>query len=157
MQGDFFSEADREQPGHHGFAVDKMLNETPTHVLFNGGVGSHTGKNALEATAGKKIRSFFGVGGPNLTPSFHVIGEILDRVYAEGASEYQTNVQTTMVPTGGSAVARLIAEVLGTLIIVDHSLGCLERGGAAQIAVEGAGRPEIFQPIKIGNGGTDGH
>ena len=157
MQGDFYLEGDRGQPGHQGFAVNKMLDETPTYVLFNGGVGSLTGKNALKAKVGERVRIFFGVGGPNLTSSFHVIGEIFDRIQAEGASEFQTNVQTTLVPAGGATVAEFTADVPGTLIIVDHSLGRLEKGAAAQIVVEGEAKPDIFEPIKVGKGGTGGH
>jgi nitrite reductase (NO-forming) len=157
MQGDFYLEGDRGQPGHQGFAVNKMLDETPTYVLFNGGVGSLTGKNALHAKAGERIRIFFGVGGPNLTSSFHVIGEIFDKVYPEGASEPQTNVQTTMVPAGGATIVEFTADVPGTLTAVDHSLGRLEKGAAAQIVVEGEAKPDIFEPIKVGKGGTGGH
>lgn len=157
MEGDIYLNGNRAQPGHQEFAVEKMLDETPTYVVFNGSVGSLTGKNALKAKAGERIRIFFGVGGPNVTSSFHVIGEIFDRVYAEGASEFNTNVQTTMVPAGGATVVEFTTEVPGTLTIVDHSLGRLEKGAAGQIVVEGDPRPEIFQSIKTGAGGAGGH
>jgi len=78
-------------------------------------------------------------------------------VYAEGASEFNTNVQTTMVPAGGATVVEFTTEVPGTLTIVDHSLGRLEKGAAGQIVVEGDPRPEIFQSIKTGAGGAGGH
>lgn len=157
MESDIYLNGNRAQPGHQEFAVEKMLEETPTYVVFNGSVGSLTGKNALKAKAGERIRIFFGVGGPNLTSSFHVIGEIFDRVYAEGASEFNTNVQTTMVTAGGATVVEFTTEVPGTLTIVDHSLGRLEKGAAGQIVVEGDPRPEIFQSIKTGAGGAGGH
>ncbi len=157
MEGDIYLNGNRAQPGHQKFAVEKMLDETPTYVVFNGSVGSLTGKNALKAKTGERVRIFFGVGGPNLTSSFHVIGEIFDRVYAEGASEFNTNVQTTMVPAGGATVVESTTEVPGTLTIVDHSLGRLEKGAAGQIAVEGDPRPEIFQSIKTGAGVAGGH
>ena len=66
--------------------MDKMLDEQPDYVVFNGCVGALTGDNALKAKVGETVRIFFGVGGPNLTSSFHVIGEIFDRVYAEGGA-----------------------------------------------------------------------
>ena len=37
-----------------------------------------------QAKVGETIRLYFGVGGPNLTSSFHVIGAIFDRVYGDG-------------------------------------------------------------------------
>jgi nitrite reductase (NO-forming) len=157
MQGDFYLQGDRAESGHHAFAVSKMLDENATYVLFNGGVGSLTGKNALKAKVGERVRIFFGVGGPNVTSSFHVIGEIFDRIYPEGASEIQTNVQTTLVPAGGATIAEFTVDVPSTLIIVDHSLGRLEKGAAAQIVVEGDPKPEIFEAIKVGKGGTGGH
>ena len=61
---------------------------------------------SLQAEVGQTVRLFVGNGGPNLTSSFHVIGEIFDRVYGEGGSRVnQENVQTTLVPAGGSAMA----------------------------------------------------
>jgi nitrite reductase (NO-forming) len=87
-----------------------------------------------------------GVGGPNATSSFHVIGEIFDRVYAEGAvgSSIATNVQTTMVPAGGAAIVEFKLEVPGRYILVDHSLSRLERGLAGFLIVEGAENRDVF-------------
>lgn len=53
--------------------------------MFNGRVGSLAEAGALTAKVGETVRLFIGNGGPNLISSFHVIGEILDRVYPEGA------------------------------------------------------------------------
>ena len=104
------------------------------------------------------MRIFFGVGGPNLTSSFHVIGEIFDRVYPEGAlADPETNVQTTHVPAGGATMVEFKTEVPGTYTIVDHSLGRLEKGAAAQIVVHGDPNPEVFQPVKAGSGVAGGH
>jgi nitrite reductase (NO-forming) len=49
------------------------------------------------------------VGGPNKISSFHVIGEIMDRVYDEASltSPPLMNVQTTLVPPGGATVVEL--------------------------------------------------
>ena len=58
----------------------------------------------------------------NLVSSFHVIGEIFDKVYIEGGSKYQENVQTTLVPAGGSAVVEFKADVPGNFVLVDHSI-----------------------------------
>ncbi|HXG23484.1 MAG TPA: hypothetical protein VNJ09_02930, partial [Chthonomonadales bacterium] len=93
---------------------------------------------------------FFGVGGPNLTSSFHVIGEIFDRVYPEGATEPVTNVQTTLVPAGGATIVEFRVEVPGTYVLVDHSLGRLEKGAAAYLEVEGPDNPAIFQAVQPG-------
>jgi nitrite reductase (NO-forming) len=158
MQGDFYLQGNRGDQGLRAFDLNKMLDERPDYVLFNGAVGSHTGDNAFKARVGETVRIFFGVGGPNLTSSFHVIGEVLDRVYPEGAlANPLTDVQTTHVPTGGATVAEFKLLVPGTYSIVDHSLGRLEKGAAAQIRVEGPEQPQIFEPIKRGAAGTGGH
>ena len=157
MQGDFYLSGDRGQPGHHEIGMDDMMAENPDYVVFNGSVGALTGDNALKANVGETIRLFFGVGGPNLTSSFHVIGEIFDRVHPEGATQALTNVQTTLVPTGGAIIAEFKVEVPGNYIIVDHSLTRLEKGGAAILTVSGPENPAIFQPITHGTGGAGGH
>lgn len=149
MQGDFYLSGDRGQQGQHDFSMQEMLDERPDYVVFNGGVGAVTGEGALKAKVGETVRIFFGVGGPNITSSFHVIGEIFDRAYMEGASQYQTNVQTTLVPTGGAAMVEFKVEVPGTYTLVDHSLGRLEKGAAGFLEVEGPDNPAVFQSIKL--------
>ena len=54
----------------------KAIREDAEYVVFNGSVGALTGENALKAKVGETVRLFVGNGGPNLTSSFHVIGEI---------------------------------------------------------------------------------
>jgi nitrite reductase (NO-forming) len=158
MEGDFYLQGQRGEQGVRAFDLDKMLDERPDYVLFNGAVGAHTGANAFQATVGETVRIFFGVGGPNLTSSFHVIGEIFERVYPEGAlGNPATNVQTTHVPAGGATVVEFRTEVPGTYVIVDHSLGRLEKGAAAQLVVQGVPNPDVFHPLKSGSGASGGH
>jgi len=108
-------------------------------VLFNGAVGSLTGDNALQAKVGDTVRLFVGNGGPNLVSSFHVIGEIFDAVYAEGGGNRNTNVQTTLIPAGGSAIVEFKVEVPGTFILVDHSIfRTFNKGSLGMLKVEGA-------------------
>jgi nitrite reductase (NO-forming) len=158
MEGDFYLQGQRGDQGLRAFDLNKMLDERPDYVLFNGRVGSLTGDNAFKAKVGETVRFFFGVGGPNITSSFHVIGEIFDRVYPEGAlANPLTNVQTTHVPAGGATVAEFTLQVPGTYSIVDHSLGRMEKGAAAQLVVDGPENPSVFQSIKAGTGGSGGH
>jgi nitrite reductase (NO-forming) len=149
MQGDFYLQGQRGDTGLRAFDLNKMLDERPDYVVFNGGVGSLTGDNAFKANVGDTVRLFYGVGGPNLTSSFHVIGAIFDRVYPEGSltSEPETNVQTTHVSAGGATMVEFTARVPGTYTIVDHSLGRMEKGAAAQIVVDGPANPDVFQPF----------
>jgi nitrite reductase (NO-forming) len=92
------------------------------------------------------VRIFFGVGGPNFTSSFHVIGEIFDKVYDQASltSPALTNVQTTTVPPGGATMVEFKLEVPGRYILVDHALARLQRGLAGFLVVEGAENHDII-------------
>lgn len=145
MQGDFYTEGANGEKGHQAFSLDKGIDEKPTYVVFNGAVGALTGDNALEAKAGEKIRIFIGNGGPNLVSSFHVIGEIFDKVYIEGGSKYQENVQTTLIPAGGSAIVEFEVDVPGNFVLVDHSIfRAFHKGALGILKVEGEENPDIF-------------
>ncbi|HEX5166258.1 MAG TPA: hypothetical protein VFV93_12730, partial [Thermomicrobiales bacterium] len=148
MQGDFYLEGARGEQGLRAFSMDKMLDERPDYVVFNGAVGAIAGDRAFKANVGETVRIFFGVGGPNILSSFHVIGEIFDRVMLEGATEWSTNVQTTLVPAGGATIVDFKVDVPGNLTIVDHSLGRLAKGAAATIVVEGDENPEVFEIVE---------
>jgi nitrite reductase (NO-forming) len=146
MQGELYTDRPFGQRGHDEFSVEKLLDERAEYFVFNGAVGALTTEHPMKAKVGETVRIFFGVGGPNATSSFHVIGEIFDRVYKEAAmgSPPATNVQTTMVPAGGAAIIEFKLDVPGRYILVDHSLSRLERGLAGFLVVEGDANPAIF-------------
>jgi nitrite reductase (NO-forming) len=145
MQGEFYTEGGYGEQGHQPFSYDKALTENPDYVVFNGSVGSMVGDNALQAEVGETIRLFVGNGGPSLASSFHVIGEIFDNVYSEGGTTANHNVQTTLVPAGGSAITEFRADVPGTLVMVDHSIfRAFDKGALGMIDVMGPKQPVIF-------------
>ncbi len=145
MQGDFYTNGGYRAGGLQGFDMQKAIDEKPTYVLFNGADGALTGSGALSAKAGDKVRMFYGVGGPNLTSSFHIIGTIFDKVYFEGGSHFQENVQTTLVPAGGSAILEFTPQVPGNLTLVDHSLTrAFNKGAVGLMAITGPERLDIY-------------
>ncbi|HKQ63727.1 MAG TPA: copper-containing nitrite reductase [Methylomirabilota bacterium] len=158
MQGEIYTDRPYGQRGHDEFSVEKLLAERAEYFVFNGAVGALTSDHPLKAKVGETVRIFFGVGGPNATSSFHVIGEIFDRVYGEAAmgSAVATNVQTTMVPAGGATIVEFKLEVPGRYILVDHSLSRLERGLAGFLLVEGPENEEAFWGPE-GSAGMRGH
>ena len=85
MQGELYTQAAFGQHGYQTMSVDKLLAEQPEYMIFNGAVGALTEKKPLKAKVGETVRIFFGVGGPNKISSFHVIGEIFDRVYDQAS------------------------------------------------------------------------
>jgi len=138
MQGDFYTAGAHGEKGLQPFSMAKAVAEAPDYVVFNGSVGALTGDNALKVRTGETVRLFVGNGGPNLTSSFHVIGEVFDNVYTEGGTLAQHNVQTTGIPAGGSAIVEFRTETPGKLVLVDHALfRAFNKGTVGLMQVEG--------------------
>jgi len=138
MEGDFYTKGKYHDKGLQPFDMQKGIEARPTYVVFNGAEGSLLGDKALKANVGDTVRIFFGVGGPNLTSSFHVIGEIFDKVHFEGGSSFQDNVQTTLVPAGGSTIVEFKVQVPGDYPLVDHSLfRAFNQGAVGMLNVKG--------------------
>jgi len=146
MQSDFYTKGKYGQPGLQPFDLDKALSETPDYVVFNGRVGSMTNEKALTAKVGETVRLYVGNGGPNMISSFHVIGEIFDKVYLEGGTgNPNLNVQTTLIPAGGSAIVDFKLQVPGTFILVDHSIfRAFNKGAIGMLKVSGDEARDIY-------------
>jgi nitrite reductase (NO-forming) len=148
MQGDMYTNQPYGTKGMAEFDYQKMLDEQPEYFVFNGAAGAlATDEHALRASVGDNIRIFFGVGGPNFTSSFHIIGEMFDKLYNYGSLETppMAGVQTTLVPPGGAAMVELKLQVPGKYILVDHALSRLERGLVGYLYVEGPDAPDIYR------------
>lgn len=150
MQGDFYTNTKYREKGTAAFDMEKAIDERPTYVLFNGAEGSLTGDKALKAKVGDTVRLFVGNGGPNLVSSFHVIGEIFDRVWFEGGSHFNENVQTTLIPAGGAVIAEFHVDVPGTYILVDHSIfRAFNKGALAMLKAEGPENKAIYSGKEV--------
>jgi len=147
MQGELYTEESFGTGGLLTESYDKLMNEEPEYFVFNGAAEALTGDNALRAKVGETIRIYFGVGGPNKTSSFHVIGEIFDAVYNLGSltGEPLPDVQTVTVPPGGAVAVDMKLEVPGEFMLVDHALSRAMRGLVGTLIVEGEEQPEIFK------------
>jgi nitrite reductase (NO-forming) len=146
VQGEFYTRGAFGESGHQEFSLEKALHEQPEYVVFNGHVGALMGKKALRVRSGESIRMYVGNAGPSLVSSFHIVGEIFDRIYGEGGSVVsQLNAQTTVVPVGGSAMVEFVADVPGSYQFVDHSMfRAFNKGAMGAMEVEGAPRADIF-------------
>ncbi len=149
MQGEIYTDAAYGQHGSQEFSVEKLLAEKPEYFVFNGSVGALTKLHPLHAKVGETVRLYFGVGGPNFTSSFHVIGEIFDKVYNLGGtiSPPLEGIQTVTVPPGGAVITEFKLDVPGGYTIVDHALSRAERGLAGMLVVEGEPNPSIFDGV----------
>lgn len=160
MQGDFYTKGAYGEQGSQPFDMEKAVKEQPDYVVFNGKVGSLTGDKAITAKKGETVRIYMGNGGPNIVSSFHVIGEIFDKVHIEGGSLINKDVQTTLVPAGGSAIVEFKVDVPGTFILVDHSIfRAFNKGALGMLKVEGEQEKTIYsgtvqEGIYLPEGGT---
>ena len=146
MQSEFYTHGKNGEKGLQALDMEKGLREQPEYVVFNGSVDALMGDKALTAKVGETVRLFVGNAGPNLISSFHVIGEVLERVRTEAGSEYnQQNVQTTLIPAGGATVVEIKTQFPGTYMLVDHAAFRMTfQGAMGALKVDGEANPRIF-------------
>lgn len=160
VQNEFYTELGGDQTaaatkneGHISPSAKYGLLEEPTYVVFNCRPGSMTGKRALgnygeTIDRGDDARFFVGNIGPNLILSFHVIGEIFDKVYVEGSFDMvNENVQSTAIPAGGAVGVEMTFEAPGEYIPVDHAIYRTQKGAKGIIQVEGEANREVYDPV----------
>lgn len=146
MQGELYTVQRHGSRGYQEFSLEKLLAEQPEHIMFNGSMTALTRDHIMKANVGDDVRIYFGVGGPNLISSLHLIGEVFDRVYdyASFTSPPLTDVQTTLVPAGGATMVEFKVDYPGRYILVDHSLSRTEKGLGGFLDVEGEADSTIF-------------
>jgi nitrite reductase (NO-forming) len=145
MQGDIYTKGAHGAKGHQPFSTEKLAAEQPDYYVFNGAVGALTKEHKMMADVGETVRIYFGVGGPNKISSFHVIGEIFDKVYNLGATNAPLHdVQTTLVAPGGAAIVEFKADYPGKYMLVDHALSRVGKGLVGMIEVTGNADPNIY-------------
>ena len=146
VQSEIYTNDDKS--GHKSFDMVRADKADPQYVVFNGSVGALLKDHAPIATQNESVRIYMGNAGPNLISSFHVIGQIFDKVYREGdlLSPPARSLQTTLIPAGGSAVVEFTPPVPGTFLLVDHAIFRLHHGAAGSINVHGQENAEIFEP-----------
>lgn len=147
VQGEFYSAGALGREGLQLFDVEAMLDGKPQYVVFNGKTGALV--DNMNAEVGDTVRIYVGNGGVNLISSFHVIGEIFDRVYREGdfITPPAEGVQTTLIPAGGAAAVEFTVDYPGKYILVDHALARLDRGAWGVLTVTGEADASIFDGI----------
>ena len=147
MQGEIYTDEAHGAKGELNESIDKLLAETPEYYVFNGAADA-LAKHPLHAHAGETVRIFFGVGGPNKASSFHMIGEIFDKVYQLGSltTPPVADVQTVLVPPGGAIGVELKVDVPGKYPLVDHALARMERGLKGLLVVDGDPKADLFRP-----------
>lgn len=147
MQGEFYTAGKMGTKGLQVMDAQKMLDGKAEYVVFNGRTAGLNGK--MHANVGDRVRIYIGNGGVNYVSSFHVIGEIFDTVYPEGALRggVHQGVQTTLVPAGGASIVEFTMDVPGNYVLVDHALARLDRGAWGVLMVTGEPKREVFEGV----------
>jgi len=153
VQSEFYTAEEIGTPGLATFSSNKGYLEKPEYIVFNGHAQALTGKGSLHAKVGETIRLYVGNIGPNLVSSFHVIGEIFDKVYREGSlTNSESDVQTTLIPAGGAVILDFKLQVPGDYVLVDHSIFRTDRGALGILSATGDPAPSVFNAHNTGTG-----
>lgn len=150
VQGELYMLWPVHTQGNQLFDGAKLTDETPTYVVFNGRWQALTGDHSLHAAVNDTVRIYFGVGGPNLISSFHIIGEMFDLVWAYGdlIDPPLHGVQTVPVVPGGAVVVQLGLQYPANYILVDHALTrAIDKGAVGILNVTGPEDATIFSPL----------
>jgi nitrite reductase (NO-forming) len=138
MQGELYTRGKIGKKGFQKFDSQKMLDERPEYIVFNGRTGALIKDGQLNAKVGDKVRLFIGNAGVAKISSFHIIGEIFDTVYPEAAlNNPLQDVQTTLIPAGGASIVELTLDQPGDYVLVDHALARVDRGAWGVLHVTG--------------------
>jgi nitrite reductase (NO-forming) len=153
MQGEFYTEGSMGRKGLQLFDTQAYLDGKPQYIVFNGRTGALT--DNMTAEVGDTVRIYFGNGGVNFVSSFHLIGEIFDRVYREGdlVTAPSEGLQTTLVPAGGAVMVEFTVDYPGNYVLVDHALARVDRGAWGVLHVTGEADPAIFDGTIESGGG----
>lgn len=148
-QNEIYTDKPAGKKGLHNFNIKGMIAEDPTYVLLNGEKHAITNGNygAAKVKVGETARIFFVNGGPNLTSSFHPIGNIWSKVWREGglANRPDQFLQTVQVAPGSTGVLELEFPVPEIVKLVDHALTRVTtKGMLGEIQVEGNPQLAIF-------------
>lgn len=128
--------------------VEVMKKLIPSHVVFNGKVGSLTGTNALKARTGEAVMFIHSSALMDCRP--HLIGGHADWVWEHGkfSNPPQRDLETWLI-RGGSAGAMIYTFLQpGMYAYVDHNLILAEQLGAtAHVEVEGIWKHELMTQV----------
>jgi nitrite reductase (NO-forming) len=145
MQGELYTKGMIGERSFQAFDGQKMFEERPEYIVFNGRTSALVDNGGIKAQVGDTVRLFVGNGGVSKISSFHVIGEIFDKVYPEAAiGQPLENVQTTLIPNGGATIAELKLNYPGDYVLVDHALTRIDRGAWGLLNVSGKKDKTIY-------------
>ncbi len=147
MQSEFYMK-DGKKGDTLVFSNQKVLDADTSYVVHNGHMTALV-KIPLRSRVGETTRWFFGNAGVNFDSSWHVIGEMLDRVWPAGdvAKAPLESIQSTLVQPSEATIGEFKGEMPGTFVSVDHSLFRTEKGALGLLKIDGPTNPSLFKGL----------
>lgn len=137
---------------NHGDAypdtVEVMRKLTPSHVVFNGKVGSLTGENAMTAKVGERVLILHSQANRDTRP--HLIGGHADHVWEHGkfANAPDKDYETWFIRGGSAGAALYTFRQPGLYAYVNHNLiEAVELGAAAHFKVDGVWNNDLMRQV----------
>lgn len=128
--------------------VDAMRTLIPTHVVFNGAVGSLTGTNAMKANVGETVLFIHSQANRDTRP--HLIGGHGDWVWELGKFDNapEAGLETWFIRGGSAGVAMYTFKQPGVYAYVNHNLiEAMELGAAGHVVVDGDWDDDLMKQI----------
>jgi nitrite reductase (NO-forming) len=138
-----------ETPGEsYADTMDVARKLIPTHEVFNGRVGSLTGKNALTAKVGETVMIVHSQANRDTRP--HLIGGHGDYVWETGKfnNPPQKDLETWFIRGGSAGAALYTFREPGVYAYVNHNLiEAVELGATAHIKVDGKWNEDLMKQV----------
>jgi nitrite reductase (NO-forming) len=104
-------------------------------VTFNGYANQYV-THPLKADPGDTTRFWVVAAGPTNNVNFHIVGTIFDRAWVnQDMTQFQTGVQTVLVPAGGGAVFDVKIDDEGMYPFVSHAFADVDLGQVGLLQV----------------------
>jgi nitrite reductase (NO-forming) len=128
VESEFYLTSRPAADGTRSLDWEKLLSLAPDHVVFNGRASQYA-THPIDVGPGELLRIYLVNAGPNRISSFHVVGGIFERVFADGSSANPlVGVQTVNVPVGGGAIFELRLRESGDYPFVTHAFADATKG-----------------------------
>lgn len=131
-----------------GDLMESIKTLSPTHIVFNGSVGSVTGANALSANVGEKV--LFITSSANLDTRLHIVGGHADLYWPGGSFGVKPLIDFETWPVSGGSAVAVIYEFRepGMYVLADHNLiKAFSYGAFAEINVKGNKNEDLMKEV----------
>ena len=143
VQSEFYTKPDpagRKVGGQPLYVLDteKVRAKVSTYTVFNG-VYNGMVDHPLMAKPGERVRLYVLNVGPSNTSSFHVVGTLFDRAWADGNPDNQfRGLQTVLLGASNSTIVEFRIPEKGKYVMVDHQFANASQGAIGVIDATGA-------------------